>query len=61
MDDDSETVRCKDSEQRGSGHPMKSYVHDQAGNDTEAFAYHVKELEANTSELFTPSVCPFPG
>lgn len=59
MDDDSETVRCKDSEQRGGGHPMKSYVHDQAGNNTEAFAPRVKELAANTSELFTPAVCPF--
>jgi len=36
---------------------MKSYVHDHVGNDTEAFASRVKELAANTSELFTPPEC----
>jgi hypothetical protein len=51
------TSKCKDSERQGDGHPMKSYVHDQVGNITEAFASRVKELAANISELFTPPVC----
>jgi hypothetical protein len=36
---------------------MKSYVHDQVGNNTEHFASGVKNLAANTSELFPPSSC----
>lgn len=39
---------------------MKSYVHDQVGNNTEAFASRVKDLAANTSELFTHQLPPYP-
>ena len=52
-----DTIRCKDSEQQDDCHPTKSYVHDQVGNNTEAFASHVKESAANTSELFAPTAC----
>jgi hypothetical protein len=55
-----DTIRCKDSEQQGDGHPIKSFVHDQVGNNTEAFASRVKESAANTSELFAPTACTLP-
>lgn len=40
---------------------MKSNVHNLVGNITEAFASLVKELAANTSELFTPLACTLSG